>query len=276
MSAHTLSRGGIALFFVLNFGGCTLIFYPFQSDPPWDPPTLSKEGCPNIEGEYRNVIGNPYRGNGNGLLIGLTRFFDKPYGTVEGKTIPLSEVRILPPKPHSANYLEMEVVKAKQLTLDRDSREWKILEKKRQELWTKIYRNPEYLKMEKKREEEYKQSRARIERRGQTLEVTRHTVADNPPRFKKVLDLNHPLVSCRDGALVIRGWKPWRLSAEFACPWMEAWEYEFRKLPDGTLVVREDEKRWSCSILGGPNWRSQGIYLFPPASKETYETDKPT
>jgi hypothetical protein len=90
-------------------------------------------------------------------------------------------------------------------------------------------------------------------------------VADNPPHFKRVLDLNHPWVGCRDGALVMRKWFPGGRGAEWTCFATTILEYEFRKLPDGTLEVRRDEKVWRCSMRGQPDRKSQKMYLFPPA-----------
>jgi hypothetical protein len=110
MSVHVLLHTGLLLCLILNLGGC----FTFKGDPLWDPPTLSKEGCPDIEGEYKNMIKDIEHGG----YIDLSYHFFDPYRTIEGETLPVSKVWIIPPGPPSADDLEMEELSAKLRNID--------------------------------------------------------------------------------------------------------------------------------------------------------------
>lgn len=73
---------------IMGITGCTVIY---KGDPQWDPAILSKEGCPNIDGKYRD----------RDLL---SRQFIQDVAPPEGETIPMTTQGYrLPPNQEAAN-----------------------------------------------------------------------------------------------------------------------------------------------------------------------------
>jgi hypothetical protein len=262
---RTRSRSAV-LVLCLALTGC--FRYYNTGDPQWDPPVLSKEGCPNIDGVYKDT-GYSALGQGDGRT--LTSFFWPHKSVPKGETLPVSEVRLLPYR-EDPERRELKEIEDKLLTTQwgypltkPELRPLKAaLEKRRDELLEKLF--SEW----RKREPQIRQhGRARIARQGDTLEVTSFmaTKPETPQSLKWVLDLNHPGAGCRDGAVIMRTWYLGS-GVHWNCGSTTASEYELRKLPDGSLEMREDEKkwkasRWFCSMRGDPDLREHWVYLFP-------------
>jgi hypothetical protein len=187
-----------------------------KGDPHWDPPTLAKAGCPDIEGKYMDEEMSPYPL--------LKDFF--PYRPTSGETSPIR--RIHPPHTTQIGFAPP----------------------------TKGVGFSRGMKMPRKK------TVVQFKKAGQFIEV-RAMNPDGKLRSEYVLDLEHPWVGCRDGALVIRRWVTYPIGAG-PCGGSRADETEYRKLPDGSLQLKRHVKLWSCSMYSESK-RSSTTSTFPAA-----------
>jgi hypothetical protein len=202
---------------VIALSACGIMI--LKGDPRWDPPTLAKTGCPDIDGKYMNERASPYPF--------LEDFF--PYRPTSGETSPIR--RIYP--PHTTQIGFAPPMKGVDFR-----RGMKIPRKK---------------------------IVVQFKKAGKFIKVQGHDLDLEGKLFGEyVLDLEHPWVGCRDGALIIRRWVTVGPGPGFSCGLSRTDETEYRKLPDGSLQLKRHVKLWSCSMSREPE-RSSTTSNFPAA-----------
>lgn len=216
---------------VVFLAGCRTFDPHKVIDSPWNPPVLSKEECPNLDGKYQ----------GEELAqVFSDRFLrrDHAHNRVDPDS-PLTLV-VHQEKP----YLVYHNLPYGGVGVSADSAKEKVFKSHAITVIQQRGRSMDVVLMDD----------AGVKYSTMTLKL------DHP-------QTEYPYVGCYDGALVSRNISV--SGSEGARGYVETFETEFRKLNDGTLQVTRRLKDWVRSGLTGKATgeprESSTVELFPPA-----------
>ena len=201
-----------------------------MGDPQWNPPVISKEGCPNLDGKYKAP---------DNLLMRLLTQHDQLSIDKNQLLVRQPIYRRIPEIVRDKDYFaRLGVVgeNAVRSARARDSAEQEQAFHDRAVTW--------------------------VRQQGRELEVTL-TDGAGIEYSKRVLNLDHPQVGCHNGALVIRS-QTRHFGAEFTKGEASAGEKEYRKSSAGGLEVIGRSRYWTSTMASEPR-RKESTLLFPPA-----------
>lgn len=216
---------------VVSLAGCRTFDPHKVIDFPWNPPVLSKDGCPDLDGKYK----------GESLASRFLIFSRMDHANDRLDTNAPLTTTVHREKPYYTVYRKYSDSRA---GLEADPAKKKVFENHAITMIQQRGRNIDVVSMDD----------AGVEYSTMILKL------DHP-------QIEYPYVGCYNGALVSRNISV--SGSEGARGYVETFETEFRKLSDGTLQVIRRTKSWVRSGLTGKATgeprESSTVELFSPA-----------